>query len=158
MKFCHKCGAMMEDHDCYCCRCGKAERKAELIYHNASNTGKETPDKLFCQLAYVGFLFWLPLVFCKNEEYGVRSANQGLWALIAATICCTAIRLAGAVNTFLAGSILGALFGGVYALMFILFLPFMFFLMWKCLRNVFQIHRGKQIEPILFFDRMALIR
>lgn len=154
MKYCHACGAKMEDDDHYCRRCGKAEPTGFLF----SCIGKKTLDERLCQLAYGGFLFWIPLVFCKEEKYRIRSANQGLWALITATACCTGIRLAGAVNEFFAGSFLGILAGGLYALLFILFLSFMVFLMWKCLKNVLQIHKGEEIEPILFFDRAAIIR
>lgn len=158
MKYCSSCGAGMEDDDLYCPRCGKNVKEGHHKHYAPVSVEKEPREKLFCELAYVGFLFWLPLVFCKGDKYAKRSANQGLWAVITATVCCTAIRLVGAVNTFFAGSVLGFITGGIYSLLFIIFLSFMLFLMWKCLKNVFQIHKGGELESILFFDVAAIIR
>lgn len=158
MKYCWSCGTGMEDDDRYCPKCGKSVMGGHYKYSRPVSVEKEPREKLFCELAYVGFLFWLPLVFCKDEKYAKRSANQGLWAVITATVCCTAIRVAGAVNTFFAGGILGFIAGGIYSLLFIMFLSFMLYLMWKCLKNVFQIHKGGELESVLFFDAAAIIR
>lgn len=157
MKYCGFCGASMEDADLYCSRCGREKRQLDSRVPRTS-AEKEPFDRLVCELAYTGFLFWLPLIFCTEERYRLRSANQGLWALISATLCCTAIRGAGAINSWFSGTILGFVTGGVYALLFILFLSFMMFLMWKCLQNVFAIHRGQDVQPILFFDKAAILR
>lgn len=162
MKYCYFCGSEMEDGDFYCSKCGRAVR-ADRHHHynrhpNLISEEREPKEKLFCELAYTGFLFWLPLVFCKGERYAKCSANQGLWAVITAVVCCTAIRVAGAVNAFFAGGILGVITGSIYSLLFIIFLSFMLFLIWKCLKNVFQIHKGGELESILFFDAVAIIR
>lgn len=158
MKYCWSCGTGMEDDDLYCPKCGKSVMGSHYKCSRPVSVEKEPREKLFCELAYVGFLFWLPLVFCKNEKYAKRSANQGLWAVITATVCCTAIRVAGAVNAFFAGGIWGFIAGGIYSLLFIMFLSFMLYLMWKCLKNVFQIHKGGELESVLFFDAAAIIR
>lgn len=157
MKYCSFCGAPMEDADRYCSRCGKADLGPlhPAPHHEHHTAEKEPPEKLMCELAYAGFLFWLPLVFCKEEKYRLTCANQGLWALITATVCCTLIRVAGTINGWFAGSIVGLVTGGVYALLFMLFLAVMLFLVWKCLNNAFAIHKGGELEPILFFDRFA---
>ena len=152
----------MEDGDRYCAKCGRAAQ-ADWPYHHAPHPDpvhaeKEPKEKLLCELAYTGFLFWLPLVFCQGEKYARQSANQGLWAVITATVCCTAIRLAGAVNGIFAGSILSPMAGGIYSLLFIMFLSFMLLLLWTCLSNIFQIHKDGELEPILFFDSAAIIR
>lgn len=157
MKYCSFCGAHMEDADRYCSRCGKTEL-GTLHRHEHRSMEKEPPERLMCELAYTGFLFWLPLVFCKDERYRLPCANQGLWALITATACCTLIRAAGTVNGWFAETVLGIVTGGLYALLFILFLSFMMFLLWKCLRNVFAVHNGEAVEPILFFDKAAILR
>lgn len=158
MKYCRFCGTGMEEEDFYCSKCGRSARSGHQKHPHSVNVEKEPREKLLCELAYAGFLFWLPLVFCKDEKYAKRSANQGLWATITATVCCTAIRIAGTVNNFFSGSIFGLITGGIYSLLFIIFLSFMLFLMWKCLKNIFQIHKGEELEPILFFDNIAIIR
>ena len=148
----------MQTHDAFCRRCGKPFR-AHRAHHHASthNLEREPRERLFCELSYTGFLFWLPLVFCPDEPHAKTCANQGLWALIIATICCTVIRFAGAINTFFTGSLIGLLYGSIYALLFMVFLSFMLLLMWKCLKNAYQIHKGEAPESILFFDSMAII-
>lgn len=158
MKYCRFCASEMEDNDYYCPKCGKPAQDSYPRYFQPVGAEKEPKEKLFCELAYLGFLFWLPLVFCKDEKYAKQSANQGLWAVIIATVCCTAIRIAGAVNTLFSGSTLGFITGSIYSLLFLVFLSFMLFLMWKCLKNVFQIHKGGELESILFFDTAAIIR
>lgn len=158
MKYCRFCGADMEDNDRYCPKCGKPAKDGYTRCSRPASEEKEPKEKLLCELAYSGFLFWLPLVFCKEEKYAKQSANQGLWAVIIATVCCTFIRLAGAVNNLFSGSFLGFITGSIYSLLFLVFLSFMLFLMWKCLKNIFQIHKGGELEPILFFDTAAIIR
>ena len=168
MRYCRFCGAGMEDGDCYCSKCGRAVQEGQHDHHNHHNhhnhhpkpvcVEKEPTEKLLCELAYTGFLFWLPLVFCRDEKYAKQSANQGLWAVITATACCTAIQLADALNKLFAGSIIAPISAGIYSLLFIVFICFMLFLTGMCLRNVFQIHKDGELASILFFDSMAIFR
>ncbi len=157
MKYCWSCGNAMEDEDSYCSKCGKPVEGVRPT-PSAATREKEPANKLCCELAYFGFLFWLPLAFCKKDKYAVRSANQGLWVLITAVVCCTAIRILGAVNTFFSGHLIGVLTGGIYTLAFIVFISFMLYLMWRCLRNVLNIHSDREMEPVLFFDNIAFFR
>ena len=158
MKYCRFCGYGLEDNDFYCSKCGKRTEGYSYEAPRTPEVKKEPKEKLFCELAYTGFLFWLPLAFCKGERHAKQSANQGLWTLIAAIVCCTAIRMFGALNSLFSGTLFGAVTSGVYGLMFIVFLSFMLFLTIKCLKNAFQIHKGSELEPILFFDKAAIIR
>ena len=68
---------------------------------------KEPRRRVFCELAYTGTLFWLPLLICPQEKYARYHANQGLWLLILSVVGCTAIRLLSALNRFLAGGAFG---------------------------------------------------
>ncbi len=157
MKYCWSCGNAMEDGDSYCSKCGKP---TDGVHPNHSTVKRERKpaNKLCCELAYFGFLFWLPLAFCRDDNYAARSANQGLWALITAVVCCAAIRILGAVNTFFSGGLIGVLTGGIYTLAFIVFISFMLYLMWRCLRNVLNIRHDREMEPVLFFDNIAFFK
>lgn len=147
----------MEDGDSFCSKCGKPV-KGGNPKHSAATREKEPANKLCCELAYSGFLFWLPLAFYRKDKYAARSANQGLWALITSVVCCTVIRILGAVNAFFSGNLIGVVTDGIYSLVFIAFLSFMLYLMWRCLRNVLNIHAGREMEPVLFFDEIAFFQ
>lgn len=47
---------------------------------------KEHNPNLVCGLAYIPFLFWLPLVLEKNIPLGRKTANQGLLLLIVSIV------------------------------------------------------------------------
>lgn len=114
-------------------------------------------NKLSCELAYVGTLFWLPLVTCPNNKNARFCANQGLWVLIAATIACTCVQVFENVNNFFTGA-LGIVWGGIYSLIFMLFLGFMMYLLCQGVKNAMMIHRDEEPQSILFFDRVRIIK
>ena len=162
MKYCRFCGNEMDDADRFCAKCGQAVWESQPYHHSPPpapvHVEKEPKEKLFCELAYSGFLFWLPLVFCKEEKYARQSANQGLWALITAVVLCAAVKIAGAVSTFFASTIFGVFFSLFHSLSFAVFLVCMLCLTWKCVKNALRIHNGEELDPFLFFDRAAIIR
>lgn len=118
---------------------------------------KEPTEKLLCELAYSNFLFWL-LLIQKSHPLAVYCANQGLWALLTATISCWLVQIIGGIKAALTGTILNIPFSIVYGVLFIIFLIFMLFLASSCFRNVMAIHRGEQPSEILFFDRKAILK
>lgn len=160
MKYCTFCGASLEDGDMYCGRCGRksAAQNRQTAPHSTPKTIPEEPkNKLCCELAYTGTLFWLPLLACPGEKNARYHANQGLWLLILSVVACTGIRLLSAVNDLLAGGLPGAVFGGVYSLVFIIFLFGMLFLLWSAVTRAMDIHRDETVKPILFFERVPII-
>ncbi len=66
---------------------------------NEYDTQDIADNKVMSVLAYIPFLFWLPLAFCNGSPYGKFHANQGLILLIT----CAALGIASAVI----GAILG---------------------------------------------------
>lgn len=46
----------------------------------------DTKTRLCCVLAYFSILFFLPLVFCKDDERAIFHANQGLVLCLANAI------------------------------------------------------------------------
>ncbi|MFQ7264622.1 MAG: hypothetical protein ACLRO4_09395 [Lachnospiraceae bacterium] len=118
----------------------------------------EPKNKLCCEPAYTGTLFWLPLIACPGEKDARYHANQGLWLLILSVAACTGIRFLSAVNDLLADGLLGVVFSGIYSLLFILFLFGMLFLLGSAVTRAMAIHREEAIRPILFFDRTPIIK
>ena len=71
---------------------------------------------------------------------------------------CTAIRLLSALNRMLVGGLLGAVFGGLYSLLFLGFLFGMLFLLWSAVTRAMAIHREEAPRPILFFEQAAILK
>lgn len=161
MKYCTFCGASLHDEDTYCNKCG---RKAIGSTSNEKYDWAppvipvEPKDKLCCELAYTGTLFWLPLIVCPDKKDARYHANQGLWLLILSALACTAIRILSFVNDMLSGGLIGVLFSGVYSLVFIIFLFGMIFLLWSAVTQAMGIHRDESPRSILFFDKAPIIR
>lgn len=157
MKYCTYCGRPMRDGDRYCRKCGRAVhyRQSKPL---PSAGMQEAVYLLCCELAYTGTLFWLPLLVCPKSKSARYHANQGLWLLVLSAAGCTGIRLLGEANAFLAGTLPGTVFHGIYALAFIVFLAGMFFLLWSALNGALAVHRRSSPGSILFFDRTAIIR
>lgn len=159
MKFCIRCGAPVEAEDRFCSKCGhRVPGSAANLSDALAGATKEPRHKLFCELAYTGTLFWLPLLTCPELKNARYYANQGAWLLILSVLACTSIRLLSAINDLLSGGLLGAVFGGIYSLLFILFLFGILFLLWSAVTRVIAIHRDEKVKPILFFDQVQIIQ
>lgn len=161
MKYCTFCGASMENGDNFCCKCGrKAAARATQTPPCTAPTAVSTEpkNKLLCELAYTGTLFWLPLIACPDEKNAKYHANQGLWMLILSVVACTGIRFLSAINKLLSGRLLGVAFGGIYSLVFIVFLMGMLYLLWCAVDRAMGIHRDEAVKPILFFEKAPIIR
>lgn len=157
MRYCTRCGCPVEDSDRYCSRCGCPAPTHDT--HPAQvRPPRQEPARLLCyELAYTGTLFWLPLLACPGSKEARYHANQGLWLLILSVAGCTGIRLLGAIDSLLAGGLAGMVFHGAYSLAFMVFLAGMFFLLWNALASALELHRGGKPQPILFFERAAII-
>lgn len=175
MSYCKYCGTEIDSKDYFCSNCGKKiERDEEQtinqgvvsIYSSAySGTGNneipikmKSTEKLCCELAYFGTLFWLPLVFCPKEKNAKYYANQGLWILILSVASCWGIRILGIIDSLVSGTIFGIIYGGFYSLISILFFIFMLYLFTNCLKSIKCVHRDEIPESILFFEERAIIK
>lgn len=158
MKFCAYCEAPVESEDVFCSKCGHCILGCTIHLADAPvETFKEPRHKLFLELAYTGMLFWLPLIACQDEKNVRYHANQRLWLLILSIAACAGIRFFSVINDPLAGGLLGAVFRGIYSLLFILFLFGMLFLLWSAMTRAIAIHRDEEVAPVLFFDKVPLI-
>lgn len=157
MKYCAHCGAPAGSEPIDRGKCGHGTDGRWTAAPNGPG-GVPVGHRFLGALAYTGTLFWLPLVLCPQEKYARYHANQGLWLLILSVLGCTAIRLLSALNRMLAGGLPGAVFGGIYSLLFLGFLFGMLFLLWSAVTRVMAIRRGEAPRPILFFARAAILK
>jgi len=90
--YCKNCGKEINDEAKFCDGCGEAaqgetmnKQSAKIEDQNVSSTGtikSDSSNKVIFMLAYLGFLFFLPLVSCPESKTGRFHANQGLVLLI----------------------------------------------------------------------------
>lgn len=114
-------------------------------------------NKLICEFAHSGILFWLPLVSCPDYERAKSSANTGLWLLIAGTGARLIMLLFEAINAAFPAGILHVIVSGVYSLIFMIYILFMLYLAWKNIRTVCAIHRGEGSNEFEFFSAHPII-
>lgn len=73
---CLNCGAEMSSEAKFCNECGSALAPKQPVSNEAQD------NKIIFVLAYLGILFFLPLVSCPNSKIGRFHANQGLLLLL----------------------------------------------------------------------------
>ena len=90
MAFCNKCGQQIDDNVQTCPNCGApngAAGNAQNFVNNFTNTADSTAqfdpqdiqnNKVMALLAYLGFLFLIPLLAAPNSRFARFHANQGL--------------------------------------------------------------------------------
>lgn len=115
-------------------------------------------EKLACELSYMGTLFWLPLLLCKDRSAARYHANQGLWMLIISCLLCWIVQIVGIIKKFFTAGLFSVLSGGCYFIVFVVMLLSLLYLATQGLKNVFAIHRGDTPGSILFFEEKAIIR
>lgn len=92
VKYCPRCGEEQTDHSKFCGNCGtpfeSQSGKYDYRYdYTATNAPWPRHLPLSCILAYVPFLFWLPLIAHRKNPLHRRCANQGLWLTMTSLIC-----------------------------------------------------------------------
>lgn len=88
---------------------------AELLTIETKQRTEAGDRHALAAAAYTGILFFIPLTACKNKEYGVFHANQGLVLLIAYLLGTGLTYLIGA--TQWGFTLCAAYFGGTFYLM-----------------------------------------
>ena len=94
MAFCNKCGNQLPDGANNCPNCGapagntqQNTQNAQDFVNNMMNTNDTTSqfdpqdinnNKGMSVLAYIGFLFLVPLLACPNSKFARYHTNQGL--------------------------------------------------------------------------------
>ena len=90
MALCNKCGQQIDDNVQTCPYCGAPNGvagNAQNFVNNFTNTADSTAqfdpqdiqdNKVMALLAYLGFLFLIPLLAAPNSRFARYHANQGL--------------------------------------------------------------------------------
>lgn len=155
--FCKHCGAPLEEQDAYCPNCGsKTATGAPGIdplgrVPRASVPAWEPKEKLFCELAYSGLLFWLPIAAGVKHEHAPFCAKQGFQALVLATAACMGIQIIQWMTDLLSVGLLTGAARLISVLAFMLFLFFLLFLTYRCFSAAMAIHRDQKPEELLPF-------
>lgn len=149
MRYCSYCGAQIKETDAFCPACGTTQ----------AGTPKEEPkDKLVCELAYSGVLFWLPLVFSAKYKLSRYCANQGLWVLIVACLSCWLMMLVNAAAAACVGGLLGILVSVVRFVVLALCILTLLGLAFAGVKRALAIHNGEVPCPIAFFADKPIIK
>lgn len=151
MKYCRFCGTKMKDDTCCCPCCGEAAT-IDTVEDNRKIS------RVTCSLAYLGTLFWIPLIFSPKSKNAKICANQGLWSLIGAILAFVFIRITKMLCRFLILTPLSFLANPITVLSTMLFLFFMLYLVVMSWKNAMAVRRDEDPRPMLFFDSYAIIK
>lgn len=87
---CTNCGKELADQAKFCDGCGSpivaSRQSTQAAVQNSYVKADAQENKVVFILAYLGILFFLPLVSCPKSKAGRFHANQGLVLLIAAIL------------------------------------------------------------------------
>lgn len=130
MAFCNKCGNQLPDGANNCPNCGapagNAQQNTQNFVNNMMNTADTTSqfdpqdindNKGMSVLAYIGFLFLVPLLACPNSKFARYHTNQGLVLFLLAFALGVVTGILGIIP--IAGLIIGGLLsavGGIFTL------------------------------------------
>lgn len=133
MAFCNKCGNQLPDGANNCPNCGapagntqQNTQNAQDFVNNMMNTNDTTSqfdpqdinnNKGMSLLAYIGFLFLVPLLACPNSKFARYHTNQGLVLFLLEFALGVVTGILGIIP--IAGLIIGGLLsavGGIFTL------------------------------------------
>lgn len=133
MAFCNKCGNQLPDGANNCPNCGapagstqQNTQNAQDFVNNMMNTNDTTSqfdpqdinnNKGMSVLAYIGFLFLVPLLACPNSKFARYHTNQGLVLFLLEFALGVVTGILGIIP--IAGLIIGGLLsavGGIFTL------------------------------------------
>ena len=130
MAFCNKCGNQLPDGANNCPNCsapaGNTQQNTQDFVNNMMNTNDTTSqfdpqdinnNKGMSVLAYIGFLFLVPLLACPNSKFARYHTNQGLVLFLLEFALGVVTGILGIIP--IAGLIIGGLLsavGGIFTL------------------------------------------
>ncbi|MCR0568891.1 zinc-ribbon domain-containing protein [[Clostridium] innocuum] len=83
MRYCSKCGAMIDEAMRFCPSCGESVDIEGLERNETSKDEvKNHNNKFMAILSYFGILVLIPLLACKDSKYVRFHVNQGLLVFI----------------------------------------------------------------------------
>ena len=121
MATCSKCGAQLPENTFTCPNCGTPNVSVEGADYTAQyDTNDIQQNKLMAVLAYIGFLFLVPLLAAPQSPYARFHTNQGLVLFIVEAILGTVASICLLIP-FL-GGIVGGIVSAVASLLSFIFM------------------------------------
>lgn len=149
MIVCKNCGKELRYSEKFCTQCGCSAENNEI---------RKEKQNIMCALAYLGTLFWFPLVFDSKNKDSRKCANQGLWILILSFAACTLLQIVEKLYAVIKGSMLLSVFGfSIYAIVYMLFIVFMSFLLINCIKGMQAEFEGKEPHILPIFGKYKII-
>lgn len=96
---CKKCGGWAPDGTNFCPTCGMQLSGEPHDYQQGEYSSQDIQQsKLFAIFSYIGILFIIPLLFCRNSRFARFHTNQGLILFIAEFLFNLSLRILHFVN------------------------------------------------------------
>jgi len=99
--FCKICGRQLPDNATYCDTCGAQVSPETGMPHPEYGGVPDSTGKATAALAYLGILFFLPLVVQPVTPYGKFHANQGLILLLFSIVASVALSILTGILAFI---------------------------------------------------------
>ncbi|MFA9376400.1 MAG: zinc-ribbon domain-containing protein [Lachnotalea sp.] len=160
MKFCEKCGYELTEDDKFCPKCG------QKVYEEAKITHTKDKRSIVMGVAYLGTLFWVPILVGSEDKRARTCANQGLWMLILSFIACGSMSIISDIgiafnrNTFIESGFRNLLFvfwNGIYTILYSSILAFMIFLLINCIMGFKSVKYGGQPHILPLVGKIQII-
>lgn len=175
-KFCPSCGKSLDDNAQFCDGCGAAQTPAAPAQDAQQPQASPPPaaaqpppaqdqeaqqaqpvfdpadiekNKTVAALAYLGFLFFLPLVTDAESRFGRFHANQGLILLIAGTV--------GYIAVSIVSFILGLIWWVLGFIGTLLYLALSVVLVIFVIKGIMSASNGKA-EPLPMIGKFTLLK
>lgn len=140
---CTKCGAAINAEAKFCNECGAA------VGGNAPAVNEAQENKIIFILAYLGILFFLPLVACPNSKVGRFHANQGLVLFI--------LSIVGQIALGILTMIATAIYWGFGALMSFISWVWWILILVLAIMGMISANKGEQ-KPLPVIGKFKIIK
>lgn len=150
---CSNCGKEITGNTRFCDGCGSPlapdRATAGAAVHGTAVSNEAKENKVVFILAYLGILFFLPLVSCPDSKIGRFHANQGLLLLLAS--------IAGQIAVSILSSVILAVSWRLWAVVSILSWAWALAMLALMIIGMINANQGRQ-KPLPFIGSLKIIK
>lgn len=150
---CPNCGKEITGNTRFCAGCGSPlmadQADAGANAHGTTVLNEAKENKVVFILAYLGILFFLPLVSCPDSKIGRFHANQGLLLLLAS--------IAGQIVVSILSSVILAISWRLWAVVSILSWIWAIAMLALMIIGMINANKGQQ-KPLPFIGGLKIIK